>query len=84
VTDRGVRALERICEVLPENPTLYPLWRRLVVQHQVKGVQVYDARLVAWMNSQAITLLITFNEGDFTRYPGIVAQTPEALIARAS
>ena len=37
VTERRVRALERICEVLPESADLYPLWRRLVVHHQVRG-----------------------------------------------
>jgi hypothetical protein len=48
----------------------------LVVLHAVTGVQVHDARLVAWMKTQAISHLITFNVTDFARYGGIVAESP--------
>ena len=81
-TDRQVRILERICEVLPDSPNLYLVWRKLVVEHKVSGVQVHDARLVAWMETQAITHLLTLNGADFARYKNVVTESPESLISR--
>jgi predicted nucleic acid-binding protein len=75
-TEHHVRVIERICDVIPDSPSLYVTWKQLVVAHGVKGVQVHDARLVAWMKTQAITHIITFNVPDFDRYPGIVAKSP--------
>jgi hypothetical protein len=36
------------------------------------------------METQAITHLINLNGGDFSRYQGIVAQSPEALVGKAT
>lgn len=47
-----------------------------MVVYSVKGVEVHDAKLVASMNVYGITSLITFNVGDFRRYPGIAAVSP--------
>src|SRR5579862_4600640 len=41
------RGIEALFPLLPETPAIYPLWRTLVDAHDVKGRQVYDARLVA-------------------------------------
>lgn len=81
-TDRRIRVIERICSVLPENPNAYSVWRRLVTTHAVKGVQVHDARLVAWMMAQAITHIITLNASDFARYSAIVAVSPAAILSQ--
>jgi predicted nucleic acid-binding protein len=75
-TEHHLLVLERICDVIPDSPNLYSTWKQLVVAHAVKGVQVHDARLVAWMKTQAISHIITFNVGDFERYQGIVAKSP--------
>ena len=75
-TERRLRFIERICSIIPDSPNLYPVWRQLVVAHEVKGVRVHDARLVAWMKTQAVAHILTFNVGDFSRYPGIFAMTP--------
>lgn len=75
-TERRLRVIERICDVIPDSPNLYPVWRQLVVTHAVKGVQVHDARLVAWMKTQAIDQIITFNVADFTRYTDLVITNP--------
>ena len=75
-TDRRVRLLERLFRVLPDSPAVYPLWRQLVVQHGVQGVQVHDARLAAWMQAHGISHLLTLNAADFARYPGITAWSP--------
>jgi hypothetical protein len=41
--------LENIFPILPDNPEIYPQWRRLVITYGVMGVNVHDARLVAVM-----------------------------------
>jgi predicted nucleic acid-binding protein len=74
-TERRVRHLERLFRVLPDSPTTYPFWRQLVVQHSVRGVQVHDAKLVAWMHAHRLTHLFTLNASDFARYSGITVVT---------
>ena len=81
-TERRLRVVERICFVMAEHSNAYSFWRDLVVTHGVKGVQVHDARLAAWMKSHAITHVVTLNEADFARYPGIVACHPKSLIEK--
>lgn len=48
-TERRVRLLERHFRVLPDNSATYQQWKALVLAHQVRGVQVHDARIVATM-----------------------------------
>jgi predicted nucleic acid-binding protein len=74
--DRQASQLESLLTLLPGIPAIYPEWRRLVVAHSVSGVQVHDAHLVAAMNVYEIRHLLTFNGGDFTRYPGIQVLHP--------
>ncbi|HEU5015181.1 MAG TPA: PIN domain-containing protein [Roseiflexaceae bacterium] len=76
--DTALRLIERLFPLLPEQPTVYAEWRKLVVQFSVSGVQVHDARLVATMLSHSINHMITANTDDFTRYTsiGIVAVHP--------
>jgi predicted nucleic acid-binding protein len=78
---RRLRIIERLFPVLPDSPAAYSLWKQLVVHHGVMGVQVHDARLVAWMPAHAITHLLTLNPADFARYPTITALTPQHLLA---
>src|SRR5438552_5949766 len=60
-TDRRVRLIERVFRVLPEDPEVYFHWRRLVTAHGVSGVQVHDARLVAFMLAHRINHILTLN-----------------------
>ena len=78
-TDRRLRIIERLFPVLPDGSATYPIWRRLLVVHGVQGVQVHDARLVAHMQANGITHILTLNAGDFTRYTGIVPIVPASL-----
>jgi predicted nucleic acid-binding protein len=78
-TDRRLRLLERLVPLLPETPGAYPLWRNLVVAHGVQGVQVHDARLVAFMQAHGVTHLLTLNAADFARYHAIFALSPQAV-----
>ena len=65
--------------IVPDIPAIYPIWRRLVSDHHVCGRQVYDARLAAFMLAHGIKEILTFNTGDFRRYPGVTAIDPRDL-----
>jgi predicted nucleic acid-binding protein len=62
-------------------PRLVDEWLLLAAQCEVKGVQVHDCRLAAWMRLHGIERILTLNPGDFSRYPGIVAMTPSDYVA---
>jgi predicted nucleic acid-binding protein len=72
-----VSKLEEFFEVLHEGAASYAAWKSLVIDHRVSGVQVHDARLVAVMKVHGIRQIVTFNAGDFTRYPGIDVIHPD-------
>ncbi len=74
-TDELLQGLEQSFPLLSDSPEVYPEWRRLVVDYDVSGVQVHDARLVATMLVHDIKHILTFNTQDFTRY------MPEEIIA---
>jgi predicted nucleic acid-binding protein len=78
-TDRRVRLIKRVFKILEETPSVYPEWRRLVVQYSVAGVQVHDARIVAVMNVHGITHVLTLNGVDFSRYARIMCVTPDQV-----
>ena len=78
--DRRVRLIERTTTFLPDTDTVRRHWRQLVVAHQVQGVQVHDARLVASMLAHNVTHLLTFNTADFRRYGQIVAAHPRDVV----
>jgi predicted nucleic acid-binding protein len=67
-------------KLLPDNPSILPEWQRLVVQHDVKGRNAHDARLVAAMNVHGVSQILTFNGADFTRYPGIAVLDPQSFV----
>ena len=81
-TNQLLQRLERLFPLLPDSPDVYPVWRRLVVDHRVSGVQVHDARLVAAMVSHGVRHILTFNTADFNRYApeGIIAVDPSEEI----
>jgi len=79
IADRVAARIEAGFHLLPETPEVYRLWRRLVVIHSVSGVKIYDARLVAAANAHGVGSILTFNEDDFRRYPGIEVLHPRAL-----
>lgn len=80
-SERSLRRIERLFQLLPDRPETYAEWRRLVVQFGVSGVQVHDARLVAAMRVNRITHILTFNAADFRRYAseGIVIVDPASV-----
>jgi predicted nucleic acid-binding protein len=74
IVQAEVKKIEEALEMLADIPAIYEEWKRLVVGHGVRGVQVHDARLVAVMNVHRVTRLLTFNAADFVRYPIEVLQ----------
>lgn len=80
-TEKLLRIAERIFPVLPDSPAIYPVWRRLVVDYGVSGVQAYDARIAAAMIVHRVTHILTFNIADFAGYvpEGIVIVSPDTV-----
>jgi len=67
--------------LLPETPPVFAEWLRLADQCDVSGKQVHDAHLAAWMRIHAVAQVLTFNDDDFRRYPGITPVHPHEVIA---
>ena len=80
-TDELLQGLEEAFPLLLDSVDVYRVWRRLVVDYDVSGVQVHDARLVAAMIVHDVTHILTFNTADFNRYTpeGIIAVDPAAV-----
>jgi len=81
---RRLAVIELAIEVLTESPASYAEWKRLIVLHSVLGVQVHDARLVALMNAEGITHLLTFNPSDFKRYVQLTTATPRDILVSSA
>jgi predicted nucleic acid-binding protein len=75
--DIRISELEGIFDLAPDTAGIYPAWRRLVVDFNVSGVQVHDARLVAVMQVHGISHLLTFDTADFQRFGGITVVHPQ-------
>jgi predicted nucleic acid-binding protein len=51
------------------------------VEHDVKGVQVHDARIAASMYVHGVPRLFTINIRDFARFKGLTILHPAAVVA---
>jgi len=71
--------IETLFPMLLEVPEIYAHWRSLMETIEVRGRQVYDARLVAVMLAHNITPLLTFNASHFHRFPDIIVVEPDSL-----
>ena len=80
-TDELLQDLEKAFPLLPDSSEIYPIWRQLVVDYDVSGVQVHDARLAAAMIAHNVKHILTFNVTDFERYTdeGIEVVNPAAV-----
>jgi predicted nucleic acid-binding protein len=81
-TDRRARIFESKLRLLPDGPAVHQEWRKLLVSHNVSGVHVHDARLVATMRVHGVKRILTFNDRDFARYSDIEAMHPQAMAAK--
>ena len=83
-TDRLARVVERDFEFLPDSRDVHDRWRVLLVNHEIMGVQVHDARLAASMYVHGINNLLTANVRDFERFGGLrVVHPSEVLHSKA-
>jgi predicted nucleic acid-binding protein len=71
--------LKNMFVLVPETPAIYTIWEALVIQHQVSGKPAHDARLVAAMQANGLTAILTFDKSGFSRYPGIEVVHPEQV-----
>ena len=78
-TLRRIESFKRVLVLLPDTDSIFSEWEQLVLQYQVSGKQVYDARIVAAMNTHRITHLLTFNTADFKRFEGITVVSPSSV-----
>ena len=74
-----LHSIERTMEPLPEGERVYTVWRRLLLSHEVRGVQVHDAHLAAVLEVHSVSILLTLNGADFRRFPHVVAVHPQDL-----
>lgn len=75
--------IEAIFPLLPDDPRIYPEWRRLVIGAGVSGKPTHDARLLAVAVVYGIDNLLTYNTSDFTRFavlaPTVRIMDPSAV-----
>jgi predicted nucleic acid-binding protein len=79
-THERIAVIKSTFRLLSDTQDIFDEWERLVVQHQVLGKQVYDARLVAAMRVHKLTHLLTFNTADFKRFSFITAVRPQTIL----
>ncbi len=60
---------------------VFTAWLDLVTKHTVQGKVAHDARYVAAMSVHGVTHLLSYNVSDFSRYPHIVALSPNEILA---
>jgi predicted nucleic acid-binding protein len=75
-TRRRIDAIMRLIPLIPDPPGLLAAWLDLCAAHDVRGRQVYDARLVALMHTASIASLVTLNPLDFARYRALNVIVP--------
>ncbi len=68
--------IEAIFPLLEETAAVYTRWRTLMQLHDVRGRQVFDARLVAVMLAHGVTHILTTNAAHFRRFPEITVVEP--------
>jgi predicted nucleic acid-binding protein len=74
--EASLQLIERTMRLLPDSERVYAAWRRMLIEDEVKGVQVHDAYLAAVLKVHRVRYLLTFNAADFKRFPEITAVHP--------
>lgn len=78
--DRAASLIESQFDILHDTDEMHATWRRFVVEHEVKGVQVHDARLAASALVSGCRAILTLNDPDFKRF-GVPALHPRDVSA---
>ena len=77
--DRAVDGILATFPMIDDASGLFAEWRTLVSSHGCHGKIALDARIVAAMQTHGLTHLLTFNVGDFTRFPNIIILDPKVV-----
>jgi predicted nucleic acid-binding protein len=73
---KEIESINHLFHLLPYTSQVPKIWQRIVVTHNVIGKQTYDAHLAAMMQVHSVMSILTFNGGDFKRFPGITVLDP--------
>lgn len=79
--DQAVKELTQDFTLLKDERGIFGRWQTVVVAQSVLGKNAHDARLVAAMQRHGVTFLLTFNQADFVRFPGITAVSPIDIVS---
>ena len=79
--DASITQLIADYQLLRDERGIFSRWQNLVVEHQIQGKSAHYAQLVAAMQRHGLSQLLTFNVGDFARYPSISAIAPGDVMA---
>lgn len=79
--DQSLQEMIDVFPILRDERGILRHWRKLVRDHQIKGVNSHDTRIVAAMKRHRIDQLLTFNASDFNRYQEITVLTPKLVLA---
>lgn len=62
--------------LLHDTPDVFDLWLGLVTTYDLKGKRIHDAHLLATMQANGVTQILTWNPSDFPPVEGIAILTP--------
>jgi len=80
-TQAQYSAIQMRFQMAPDPLQLHETWLKTVVENDVKGRQVHDARIAASMRLHGIEKIITKNVKDFRRYLFLQPLSPEDVLA---
>ena len=66
--------------LLEDTPEVFQHWLALVISHTVMGKRVHDIRILAVMQTHAISHLLTFNVDDFPQPLGVTIVHPSGVV----
>ncbi len=67
----NLEAFGTCIQILDESQAVARRLQQLVTRHDLKGKRIHDANLVATMQENGLTLLKTYNSGDFSVFENI-------------
>ncbi len=80
-TKSEIDRLKELFIFFPDIQEIYLEWERLVTIYSVKGANVHDTRLVAFMLVHQLSHVLTFNTKDFRRFrTDIIPVSPKEII----
>ena len=81
ITKQEIELLKTLFTLLFDKPQIYSEWEHLANTYQVKGVNVHDTRLVAFMLVHNLSHILTFNIKDFQRFNSeIIVVHPDTVL----